>query len=533
MNKFKVIDLFAGAGGLSLGFEQTNKFKVKVAIEKNSNAKTTYKKNFPEVDLYDDILNVDFREFNGRYGGIDVVIGGPPCQGFSNANRQHNQAINLNNKLVKEYIRAILQIRPKAFVMENVGMLKSDVHRFYIEQDDVSKVDKYKIPTRNDHIFLLDEKWKFEGVTELLANEADVKGSRWSDRLFKDINVIYKNRNNLTKMRKAIEGHLKAIQKAINNTPIIKNEYVREKSVAAFKLFERYSDDVSLEKIICVIEEPLALQKMLIRAEEIYSNGIILEAFDISKDIVAEVKSCAVYDYLTCILGANGNGYAISNGILSAEEFGIPQKRKRFIIIGIKKQYTDFVELPTPSSSVAMTNVFDALSDLKTADVHYSVEEDDERGGVVIPEKFLLKTGKLSGLRDSNGAIYNHVVPKTRETALKRFQAIKPGENFHALPKEMKENTYTNVERTQNTVYLRLNYKEPSGTVINVRKSMWIHPELDRAVSIREAARLQTFPDSFRFFGPKDAEYQQVGNAVPPMLARTIAEKILTYIDGH
>ena len=95
----------------------------------------------------------------------------------------------------------------------------------------------------------------------------------------------------------------------------------------------------------------------------------------------------------------------------------------------------------------------------------------------------------------------------------------------------MKEDTYTNVERTQNTVYCRLKYEEPSGTVINVRKSMWIHPELDRAVSIREAARLQTFPDSFRFYGPKDSEYQQVGNAVPPMLARIIAKKILDYID--
>ena len=59
---------------------------------------------------------------------------------------------------------------------------------------------------------------------------------------------------------------------------------------------------------------------------------------------------------------------------------------------------------------------------------------------------------------------------------------------------------------------------------------MWIHPIKDRAVSIREAARLQTFPDSFRFFGSKDAQYQQVGNAVPPLLAKAIAKQILKYI---
>lgn len=90
----------------------------------------------------------------------------------------------------------------------------------------------------------------------------------------------------------------------------------------------------------------------------------------------------------------------------------------------------------------------------------------------------------------------------------------------------MKEDTYTDISRTQNTIYLRLKYDELSGTVVNVRKSMWIHPEYNRAVSIREAARLQTFPDSFIFEGTKDSQYQQVGNAVPPILAKAIAEKI-------
>lgn len=90
----------------------------------------------------------------------------------------------------------------------------------------------------------------------------------------------------------------------------------------------------------------------------------------------------------------------------------------------------------------------------------------------------------------------------------------------------LETNTYTDASRTQNTIYLRLKYDQPSGTVINVRKSMWIHPVLDRAVSIREAARLQTFPDSFVFYGSKDKQYQQVGNAVPPIMAKAIAENL-------
>ena len=90
----------------------------------------------------------------------------------------------------------------------------------------------------------------------------------------------------------------------------------------------------------------------------------------------------------------------------------------------------------------------------------------------------------------------------------------------------LKKNTYTDVKRTQNTIYLRLKYDSPSGTVTNVRKSMWIHPVLNRALSIREAARLQTFPDSFVFCGSKDKQYQQVGNAVPPFLANAIAKQL-------
>ena len=87
--------------------------------------------------------------------------------------------------------------------------------------------------------------------------------------------------------------------------------------------------------------------------------------------------------------------------------------------------------------------------------------------------------------------------------------------------------------RTQNTIYLRLNYSRPSGTVVNVRKSMWIHPIKDRAISIREAARLQTFPDSFVFTGAKDKQYQQVGNAVPPIMAKAIAEKLASQLQKY
>lgn len=66
-----------------------------------------------------------------------------------------------------------------------------------------------------------------------------------------------------------------------------------------------------------------------------------------------------------------------------------------------------------------------------------------------------------------------------------------------------------------------------------LRKSMWIHPTQDRAISVREAARLQTFPDSFVFCGSKDKQYQQVGNAVPPIMAKSIAEKLAQILEKN
>lgn len=88
----------------------------------------------------------------------------------------------------------------------------------------------------------------------------------------------------------------------------------------------------------------------------------------------------------------------------------------------------------------------------------------------------------------NNNELFNHITPRSKELSIKRFKAIQEigGKNFHNLSDELK-GSYTDASRTQNTVYLRLNYDEPSPTVINVRKSMWQHPTRARALSVREA----------------------------------------------
>ena len=125
---YKVVDLFAGAGGLSLGFEMTKKFNMLAFVENNDSAARTYLENRKQENIkrYEDIKKIDFSELLKDIGGsVDVVIGGPPCQGFSNANRQKRKIINGNNELVKRYVEAIKQLKPKVFVMENVKIYRS------------------------------------------------------------------------------------------------------------------------------------------------------------------------------------------------------------------------------------------------------------------------------------------------------------------------------------------------------------------------------------------------------------------------
>ena len=188
----------------------------------------------------------------------------------------------------------------------------------------------------------------------------------------------------------------------------------------------------------------------------------------------------------------------------------------------------DNIELPKGTvKEDQFKTVHDAIWDLENINVTTKVADGMKGVAITKAPKGISSLGLA--LRDSN-ILFNHISTETTEIALKRFMAIKQGQNFHNLPDYLKE-SYSDSKRTQNTIYLRLIYNQPSGTVVNVRKSMWIHPTLHRALSIREAARLQTFPDSFVFCGNKDSQYQQVGNAVPPMLARVIGECLCGYLD--
>lgn len=522
---YTVVDLFAGAGGLSLGFMQTQKYDIKVAFEKVPHMQDTYRRNHPNVEMQGDVCAADYDDIKRRYGDIDVVIGGPPCQGFSNANRQKNTAINQNNMLVKQYLRAILELQPKAFVMENVSMLRSDVHRFFMEKKDEETVRRCKIPVKDTVLHLLDEKFVFEGALELVQDKAKAAASIWPEEHYLELNVIYKASKNLDKMKAALEKHRKKLERIASiYHESVSDEYLNTEAKRAFDAITGYyAGELDVSEIKARIEPSILIQRMLSKAMEIHENDILVDSYTKTNGIAAIIRSFAVFDYIQKILEASENNYTLDSDVLCAADFGAPQKRMRFVIMGIKKDIASKVTLPIGSfTGKKYRSVRDAIEDLEDVTPVYDLADDEV--GMTLEEKDGL--GDLAQVLRNSSVLKNHIVTKTTETAMKRFRALKQGENFHALDESLKTNTYTDASRTQNTIYLRLNYDEPSGTVVNVRKSMWIHPTLDRAISVREAARLQTFPDSFVFCGSKDKQYQQVGNAVPPIMAKSIAKKL-------
>lgn len=522
---YKVVDLFAGAGGLSLGFMQTQKYDIKVAFENSPYMQDTYRLNHPGVEVQGDVCTADYDAIKKKYGEIDVVIGGPPCQGFSNANRQKNHAISQNNMLVKQYIRAILELKPKAFVMENVSMLKSDVHRFYMEESDIETVKRCGIPVKSTPLHLLDAEYVFDGALEIVKDQQKTQQYLWPEQHYFELNVIYKAAKNLDKMKSALEKHKKKLcAAAADYAKSSDNNHISRVSADAFQaVLNYYSGVLDASALKSKIEPAIMIQRMLSKAQEIYENHIVVDAYTVEDGIAAVIRSFAVYDYLEKVLQAPENDYVLDKGVLCAADYGAPQKRMRFVVIGIKRSISPKVALPKGRFDAdEYRTVRDAISDLEDVTPVFDLE--DDKNGIRIERKENLN--ELASALCNAEVLRNHIVTKTTDIAMERFRALKQGQNFHALDESLKMNTYTDAARTQNTIYLRLNYDEPSGTVVNVRKSMWIHPTLDRAISVREAARLQTFPDSFVFCGSKDKQYQQVGNAVPPIMAKSIAKKL-------
>jgi DNA (cytosine-5)-methyltransferase 1 len=221
------------------------------------------------------------------------------------------------------------------------------------------------------------------------------------------------------------------------------------------------------------------------------------------------------YEFLEAKKSAEWLGYSVAAGVLRAVDFEVPQQRKRGFMLGVLK---GIPALPQ-ATGAPMKTVKNAIWELKDEPLIYELPLNGSIRGV---PKF--QTSDL------------HIGRKPTPMSLERYRAIPYGGNRFDLLRARPDLTpgCWHRKKTGSTdVMGRLKWEEPALTIrtefFKPEKGRYLHPELDRPITHWEAARLQTFPDTYQFCGSKIDIARQIGNAVPPSLAEAIAHQIKTY----
>lgn len=361
------VDLFAGAGGLSLGFESAG-FRVIFAVEYDVYSAETYRMNRKgrnmELILSDiseiNFINV-FKKFKLKKGEIDILLCGPPCKGFSIANKKTRTMENPQNHLFKEFLRAVKEIYPKWILFENVS-----------------------------------------GI-------------------------------------------------------------------------------VNFEK------------------------GKVLEIMN------DELCKC---------------GYLCTWDIINVADYGVPQIRRRFFLIGNRmKVKFSFPQHTCGAGRKLYIKVHSAISDLPLLESGNKIDSLTYRYN----DSNLSEYQREMRRKWNKNYCLNNLVTKNSPLVVNRYKFIPPGGNWKDIPNYLMRN-YINKSNCHSGIYKRLRWDEPSIVISNFRKNMLIHPLQHRGLSVREAARLQSFPDWYIFYGRLDSQQQQVANAVPPLLSKKLGERIKKYL---
>lgn len=205
-------------------------------------------------------------------------------------------------------------------------------------------------------------------------------------------------------------------------------------------------------------------------------------------------------------------GYFVDYGVLTATDFGVPQTRQRAIFICCKSK---LITLPKPTSERAYT-VRDAISDLSYLEAN--------EGAFSQPYTAEAQSEYQKARRKGSKVLFNHKASNHPEHAIAKLKMIPPECGKEHLPKELLGN------QQFSGTWGRLKWDEPSPTIDTrfdaCSNGTNNHPYLNRSITPREAARIQSFDDKFVFIGAKVNIRAQIGNAVPPLLAKAIADKI-------
>ncbi len=241
-------------------------------------------------------------------------------------------------------------------------------------------------------------------------------------------------------------------------------------------------------------------------------------------------------------------GYSCDVAELLAAQYGVPQMRWRMIFIGFR---TDLGVAPgsgfpapthgkrgigelipncaiSPADSDGFLTTFDAIGDLPPVEAGCSATEYD--GPPVALYQIRMRHG-------ASEILHNHYAPKLNARNLERIAYLKPGQDWRDLPHELLPEGMKRAHRKDHTRrYSRMTWQGVPRSIItrfrDPKSGEYSHPAQTRTISIREAARIQSFPDRFIFLGSNSEQYDQVGNAVPPDLGRAIGLEIAACLRG-
>jgi DNA (cytosine-5)-methyltransferase 1 len=193
-----------------------------------------------------------------------------------------------------------------------------------------------------------------------------------------------------------------------------------------------------------------------------------------------------------------------------ASDYGVPQNRKRAFFVGLKSDIE--FKFPIPTTPNNKTSSEEAISDLTEHTINDGT-----------PYLNNYKSPFQKQMRNGNKFIFNHQITEHKEKTIEIISMVPDGGNYKSLPKELHET------RKVNIAWTRLNSQKPSFTIDTGHRHHF-HYEYNRVPTVRESARIQSFPDDFIFQCSKTSQYKQVGNAVPPVLAKVLAETIKNYL---
>lgn len=217
-------------------------------------------------------------------------------------------------------------------------------------------------------------------------------------------------------------------------------------------------------------------------------------------------------------------GYEVKMQILSADNYGVPQQRKRVFFIGLNKaKFADptIYSYPVPmfgkGTDAPARTTKDAISDLDFV-------PDDVVLGEDIPYQIPAQNEYQEYMREGSKSVLNHSITLHTEKTKSIIAMVPDGGNYKDLPEELWST------RKVHIAWTRMDSQKPSFT-IDTGHNHHFHYRANRVPTVRESARIQSFPDTFEFIGIKTSQLKQVGNAVPPLLAEAVAKSVIDALE--